>query len=62
MDTKEKEPCWLERLYRAMKRKHWSSEREAIPDAQILIQVAIILTVINVIVITAQVLRLVIQR
>ncbi len=52
----KKQPCWMARLYRAIKRKHWNTDEEALQDAQVFTQVAITLTFINVTVITVQLL------
>ncbi len=49
MEEKEKQPCWLARLYKAMKRRHWDSGEETISDNQVLMQAAIVLTIINVV-------------
>lgn len=58
----EKQPCWLARLYRAIKRKHWNNDEEALQDAQVFTQVAITLTVINVVAATIQVVKVVLMR
>lgn len=62
MEEKEKQPCWWARLRRALKRKHWDTDEEALQDAQVFTQTAIVLTSINVIAATIQVIKVALGR
>ncbi len=48
VEKKEKQPCWLARLRRALKRKHWDTDEEALQDAQVFIQASLAIIWISV--------------